>query len=328
MKEYRIALIVPYFGKLPNYFSFWEKTALANDNVDFFLFTDDRSAVSKGNIHVRYCTFGDFTDAIQKVLDFKISIRKPYKLCDCRPVYGLAFSNLLQGYDFWGYCDIDLVFGDIRKFVTDDILEKSDRVYNNGHLSLYRNVDSVNRLFLNDGEYPEFNAKEAFTLDEPCYFDEYRGMELKCIRLLDKSKFYDNRCVRLDMPPASLNFHYLNGKVVYCEWQGGKLCVKGADGSSQEFLYVHFQKRDIAVPDYGLLSENSFMLIPNAFVRVGVDAVYKHSAVECMKYKVRFKIRQLRKTFKTYTLTEILKRRKRQKDTAAYKQELIEAKHS
>ena len=70
------------------------------------------------------------------------------------------------------------------------------------------------------------------------------------------------------------------------------------------------------------------MLIPNAFVMAVEDVVYKHGAVECMKYKLRFKMQQLRNAFKSYTLTEILKRRKRQKDTAAYKQELIETKQS
>lgn len=326
MKEYKIAIIVPFFGKLPDYYPYWEKTALANKSIDFFIFTDDRRAVSKGNVYVKYCTFGEFTAEIQKALDFKISIRKPYKLCDCKPVYGLAFSDMLTGYDFWGHCDIDLIFGNIRKFITDDILEKSDRIYNNGHLSLYRNTDRINRLFLNDGVYPEYNASEALTLDEPCYFDEYRGMELKCIRLLGKGRFYDNRDERLDMSPASLNFHDLDGNVVYCEWQNGNLYVKGRGLEPQEFLYVHFQKRVITAPCSDLLNEDKFMLIPNTFTSGGEDVVYKHGAWECLRYKLGFKRKQLYKTLKTYTLSEIIRRRKRQKDTAAYKQTLIDAK--
>ena len=40
---YKIALIVPYFGKLPPFFKVWEAAALENDTVDFFVLTDDRT---------------------------------------------------------------------------------------------------------------------------------------------------------------------------------------------------------------------------------------------------------------------------------------------
>lgn len=38
------------------------------------------------------------------------------------------FQEYIKDYDFWGHCDADLIFGDIRKFVTDDILNKYDRL--------------------------------------------------------------------------------------------------------------------------------------------------------------------------------------------------------
>ena len=44
-------------------------------------------------------------------------VNSPYKLCDYKPVYGLIFDEDLQDYDFWGHCDVDLIFGDIRKFI-------------------------------------------------------------------------------------------------------------------------------------------------------------------------------------------------------------------
>lgn len=33
-------LIVPYFGKLPNYFQIWLNRIQLNNNLDFLLFTD------------------------------------------------------------------------------------------------------------------------------------------------------------------------------------------------------------------------------------------------------------------------------------------------
>lgn len=39
----KIALILPYFGKLPNFFRIWLDSCRANLTVDWLLFTDDES---------------------------------------------------------------------------------------------------------------------------------------------------------------------------------------------------------------------------------------------------------------------------------------------
>ena len=33
---------------------------------------------------------------------------------DLRPAYGVLFEEYLDGYDFWGHCDLDVLFGRIR----------------------------------------------------------------------------------------------------------------------------------------------------------------------------------------------------------------------
>lgn len=299
---------------------------MANAGVDFFVFTDDRRATSKGNLYVEYMSFESFVQQIQKAVDFDISVRKPYKLCDCKPAYGLAFKDMLAGYDFWGYCDIDLIFGDIRKFVTDDILESSDRIYSNGHLSLYRNNYMMNTLFLQDGLYPEYNAREALSLDEPCYFDEYRGMELKSLRILEKGRFYDNREVRLDLRPDRLDFYDKSGNKVYCEWNKGRLFVKGDGVADREMLYVHFQKRQIHSPCGGTENENAFLLIPNSFSKCSEHIVYRHGLPGNMLYGFRFKCKQLRKALCSYSMYDIVRRKKRQRDTFVYRKSIVDTK--
>ena len=80
-------------------------------------------------------SFLDMKNEIQKVFDFSICLESPYKLCDYRPTYGLALSKWIGTYDFWGYCDLDMLFGDLRKYFSDEILSKVDRCYVNGHIS-------------------------------------------------------------------------------------------------------------------------------------------------------------------------------------------------
>ena len=49
------------------------------------------------------------------------------------------FSEYLTGYDFWGHCDIDLLWGNIRRFVTDEKLKKYKKLYTAGACVLYKN---------------------------------------------------------------------------------------------------------------------------------------------------------------------------------------------
>ena len=48
-----------------------------------------------------------------------INLRSPYKLCDLKPAYGYIFNNLLKDFDYWGYSDLDLLFGNL-----DELLKK------------------------------------------------------------------------------------------------------------------------------------------------------------------------------------------------------------
>ena len=86
--------------------------------------------------------------------------------------------DVIKNYDFWGHCDIDLVFGDIRKFITDDILNYYDKIFFRGHLSLYRNIEKMNNLFkLN---YSGNNFKKVFTNEKIYGFDEWNGIYKIC----------------------------------------------------------------------------------------------------------------------------------------------------
>jgi len=59
-------------------------------------------------------------------LGFEVDIESEYKLCDFKPAYGLIFSEHFKDYDFWGYCDIDIIFGNIRAYMTDVLLNEYD----------------------------------------------------------------------------------------------------------------------------------------------------------------------------------------------------------
>lgn len=83
----------------------------------------------------------------QTKFSFPLSLERPYKLRDYRPAYGFLLEEELRGYDFWGCCDVDMMFGDIGVFITEDMLSRYDQIGRMGHFSLYRNTPEINLLF-------------------------------------------------------------------------------------------------------------------------------------------------------------------------------------
>ena len=76
----------------------------------------------------------------------------PIKLCDLRPLYPIIHYAHIKDYDFYGWTDMDILFGDIRSFYTDDLLTKFDvlssqKVRISGHLALFRNTDKYRNAY-------------------------------------------------------------------------------------------------------------------------------------------------------------------------------------
>ena len=148
-----VIFIVPYFGTLPNYFSFWLKSCEYNENISWLLFTDDETVLNyfvPGNVRIEIVSFNNFKSLIQKKYDFKINIEDAYKLTDFKPAYGEIFQDYIIQYDFWGFTDIDLIYGDFDKFINNEILKSFDKIFVHGHLSIIKNKDSFNSIYKKD----------------------------------------------------------------------------------------------------------------------------------------------------------------------------------
>ena len=78
----KIAIIIPYFGSLPNYYDVWKKSVIKNETIDFYLVTDIKNIKNEKNIHVIYTTLQELKDKISMMLKLEVSLEVPYKLCD------------------------------------------------------------------------------------------------------------------------------------------------------------------------------------------------------------------------------------------------------
>lgn len=169
----KIGLINIFIGEFPWFFKFFLKSCETNPTVDFFIFTDvilDYPVAD--NIKIIPFSLNDFNQLALEKLGFEIDVKKGYKLCDFRPAFGILFSEYLQGYDFWGITDIDVIYGRIREFMTEELLEEYDIVcVRNAFITaccmLYKNNEYINNLYKKSKDYKMiFTASKNYAFDE------------------------------------------------------------------------------------------------------------------------------------------------------------------
>ena len=167
-----IAYIIPYFGKLPKNFPLWLLGCKCNPTVNWIILTDDKTIYDYPlNVRVIYTSYQNVVNRIKSHFNFEVLIDRPWRLSLFKPAYGEIFAEELQGYDFWGYCDIDLMWGNIRNFYTEDVLDHHDRVGFLGHSTLYRNNKENNARYkvIVPGEInyiDVFTGKSGYSFDE------------------------------------------------------------------------------------------------------------------------------------------------------------------
>jgi hypothetical protein len=172
----RIAVVTFFFGQLPWYFRFFQQSCGANPTVDFLFFTDNPpTADTPPNLQYHWFTLSDFNQLATKKLGFDINIQAGYKVCDLRPAFGHIFEDHIKGYDWWGYTDIDIIFGQIRAFMTEELLQEYDVVsvkddYPTGYFTLLKNRAAVNGLYTLSKDY-----KMVFTAPNNMLFEECGG---------------------------------------------------------------------------------------------------------------------------------------------------------
>ena len=289
-----IVIIFPYFGKLPVQYGMWRASALYNPSVDFMFFTDADVEPAE-NIIVHKMQFDDFKQIVQKAFDFSIVLDRPYKLCEYKQSYGYILQDYINEYDFWGFGDLDLVYGDIRSFLTDDVLTHKF-LLGWGHLTILHNDEDTNTYFMKPISGYQ-NYKDAFTTKKITYFDEFRHKGCS-------DKWHDCRhedCW-LEWPFDNISFpkhsYHLNSmtrgwKQVLFEHVGNKLyMIRFNHGHIEkiESLYAHFQHRGFMkdrVTDYShfLVTPRRIIDFPKHLINIRFRFLCRKRPLVTMYYK-------------------------------------------
>ena len=174
MSLHSIAFLICWQGLYPWYFPYFLHSCRYNPDIDFFIF---KSNISENldvpaNVKIIPYSLMQFNADATKAMGFEVAVESGYKLCDFKPVLGYIFSDYIEKYDFWGYCDVDIIFGNIRAFMTDELLNNYDIIsarhdYLTGCFSLYRNNQYMRELFKHSKDY-----KKVFIEPRNFFFDE------------------------------------------------------------------------------------------------------------------------------------------------------------
>lgn len=275
----RIALVIPYFGKFHNYIDLFWASCKWNSTVDFLVFTDDVENVPHAakNIIVYRTTFNETRKRFQSHYDFPIHLESGYDLVNFKPAYGEIYAEELKGYDFWGYCDCDMIFGDIRSFITDEILTSNDKILLRGHFTLFRNVPAINAIYRNPLKDARVRYREVFSSDKIAHFDEglydIDGIntlfEDAGIEPYDKYIFFDvltskKSFIQADFVTDPAEQRKASQSIFL--WKGGKLkrlYLADKEIIEEEFMYIHLQKRKMSRPFIDV--DEGFYIKPNSF---------------------------------------------------------------
>ncbi len=271
-QTYKYIIFSPYFGKLPEMFDLWAQSCGNNSQFLFIVFTDDNY---KGNlpknVQIKQMPFQALRQLIQSKFNFPISLESPYKLCDYKPAFGYIFEEYLQGCVYWGYCDMDLIFGDLSKFLP---TENYDKISHLGHLCLYKNTPEITKAFMLPSKH-KITYKDIFSSATHFAFDENEAFGINSIFRKNQLRIYSFEQKVADISPQHVNFvlsHYQNsgfnleaGERIF-EIENGRVwahTIVGDNIEKKEYAYVHIQKRRMIRKFEGMPSK--YLISPMGF---------------------------------------------------------------
>lgn len=284
-KTANICLLIPYYGAWPVYLNLFVESCRSNKQIDVHLISDLQVDIDlPTNVKLMNIPMKELLQRLEKATGIHRQNISPRKICDLKPAYGLMFDDLTLGYDFWAYGDIDLVFGDLDRYLKPSILAEYDILtfreeWIHGPFTIFRNNDRTKNLFRLSRDY-----EKVFSDDMIYCFDEcgkkhgilrtgidpleievpHRPNDVHCMtQVIRKEELEGNlKVYRRYYAKESLPFD----EIIW--WEDGK--IKGAGFA--EYIFYHFvwdkKQKEFAFPKWRSVPKKYF-ITTTGFYRPG-----------------------------------------------------------
>jgi hypothetical protein len=266
----KACIIIPYYGKWPPFLNLFLTSCSFNPELTILIFSDlEPPVVYPDNVKFISYNFSLIKSSLDEILHYESALTTPYKLCDVRPAYGLIFKDFIKEFDFWGWGDIDLIFGCVKDFGLSELMHKYDVIsfkenWVSGSFCLVRNTAYINRLF-----YSSKDLKLIYTSPAHMCFDEISFCWEEAKRNpIDQIKFPHDNFTRIVTEAARAgHINSFFGNLIkesipdddFLIWHNGRL----SDNYGKAYLHYHFitEKRRpyFSYPKWTTIPENYYI---------------------------------------------------------------------
>ncbi len=235
-----LIVLIPYFGRWPEWIELFVESCKWNPSVRWRFYTDCGEPENRAdNVDYVHLSFDDYKALVRERLGVAFDPPAPYKLCDLRPCLGHIHERDVAGFPFFGYGDVDVIYGNLRDFYTDGVLTRFSVLSTHperlsGHFAVLRNTSALRLAF---ERIPDYQA----LLEQPGHtnMDEGHFSEIFLSPAADRRDLLFVERYSTVLSPRGWH----DGTMSYPQrwfWRDGRL-TNERDGE-RGFLYLHFMR--------------------------------------------------------------------------------------
>ena len=170
----KIRLLLPYYGQWPSYLQIFLRSLERNNIIEAALISDLPSPANiPSNCVLIPLSMDDLRLRIQRYISKDATLDSPYKLCDYKPAYAEIFPDLVDGYSYWAFGDLDLVYGNISKCLPPNWDEYDILTFRiewiSGAFTILANNFFVNSLYRQSLSFPQIFESIRYTGFDECF---------------------------------------------------------------------------------------------------------------------------------------------------------------
>lgn len=293
--NYKLALIQVWLGPIPEYFKYHFETIKNLDYIDFLFFTDQEVKEESDNFKKIYIDKNKIEQLIQNKTGQSFSIINNKKVCDLKASFGHLFEDYLSNYSTYGVYDIDTLFGNIDKFVSEHLFNYdfisfgTENVFNrlSGPLLIFKNTEKVKKSYLCDYFFEMMKDPNIVCFEENYFFENivkqdfsYKILKNVC-NFIEKEGCFANYYTEWDDGILTMNgneimlFHFYHKNMVDFKMTNNKIISNFRKEYLEDFYWVTY------------FSENYQTLVENL-----LDSLRKYSNRKLIAYTINYNVSQ------------------------------------
>ena len=224
-----------------------------NKHIDWKIISDCGPLSNKAdNVEIIDTTFSDFSKQVSRRLNIHFKPENAYKLCDIKPMLGLIMEDRIKSYSFWGFGDLDVVYGNLQACFSDSLFDRYDLISTHatrvsGHLCFLRNNEKMRNIFRRAPGWQQIiEDNRHWAFDEK----NFSKLFLKHKNFPEMPRRWLNKLYKLNRSASFMEYYstphlrcpWLNGSRTFPEvWylRPGNGLTTDIDGKRQ-FPYLHF----------------------------------------------------------------------------------------